>query len=66
MSPADYAKQAINEFSIATSPALRFAYIFKQCGIICDEAEYGDKNYSGSLHRRGDEEIILVNTDLKN
>lgn len=66
MTPAEYAQQVIAAFNLTTTPALSLNAIFKYYDIICDETEYNDPNYSGSLHRRNDVAIILINTDIKN
>lgn len=66
MTPAEYAQQVIDECNISTAPALSLNIIFEHYHIICDELEYGDLNYSGSLHRKKDNAIILINTDIKN
>lgn len=66
MTPAEYAQRVIDEFNISTTPALSLSRIFEHYHIICDELEYGDLNYSGSLHRKKDKAIILINTDIKN
>lgn len=65
MIPEECAEKVLLNFDITGIPALSFENIFNTCNIICDESEYNDRRYSGSLHRFPDQSIILVNTDIK-
>ena len=66
MKPEEYAQKVLSDFGIFDIPALNFKKIFDACKITCDEMEYEDIKYSGSLHRFHDEAIILINTKIKN
>lgn len=66
MTPADYAQQVISEFNITTTPALSLNEIFESNDILCISQEFDDFNYCGSLHRNGQQAVIIVNTDIKN
>ena len=66
MTPSDYAGQVISEFNILTTPALSLNKVFDYFGIVCVEDVFNDLNYCGTLHRKGDQTVIIVNTDIKN
>jgi Zn-dependent peptidase ImmA (M78 family) len=66
MTPTVQAQQVLRDFSITTAPAMSIHRIFEHHNIICDEGEYSDPNYMGSLIRAEGKTFILVNTDIKN
>ncbi len=66
MTPAGYAQQVINEFGIITAPALILNTVFTHYGIEYYQQDFDDINYCGSLHRKSDQTVIIVNTDIKN
>ncbi|NLL04464.1 MAG: ImmA/IrrE family metallo-endopeptidase [Clostridiaceae bacterium] len=63
MTPDECAVKVLLDYDITGIPALSFKKVFGACNILCDEFEYNDPKYSGSLHRFPDHSIILVNTD---
>jgi len=65
MMPEECAEKVLLDYDIIGIPALRFEKIFDACNILCDEFEYNDSKYCGSLHRFSDQSVILVNTDIK-
>ena len=66
MTPAEYANKIISEFSINSAPALTLDAIFKHYNIAVQTSEFNDTNYCGSLHRKGEQTVIIINTDIKN
>lgn len=65
MTPEECAEKVLEDYDISAVPALSFQQIFNKCNIRCDEYDYNDSKYSGSLQRYPDESIILINTDCK-
>jgi len=66
VTPVEYAQQVISTFSITSTPALSLNSIFDYYGILCFQQDFDDLNYCGSLHRKSDQTVIIVNTDIKN
>lgn len=66
MTPEECANKVLNDYDITGIPALNFEKIFKACNIDCDEYNYNDPKYSGSLHKVDGDYFILVNTDSGN
>jgi len=66
MTPEECANRVLNDYDITGVPAFSFKKIFKACNINCDEYNYNDPKYSGSLHKVDGDYFILVNTDSGN
>ena len=66
MNPTECAQKLIERFNITTTPALVLNSIYERLNIICIEREFDDYRYMGSLHRRKDEAVIIINADIKN
>ena len=66
MNPTECAQKLIEKFNITTTPALILNSIYKHYNIISVEREFDDYSYMGSLHRKNDEAVIIINTDTKN
>lgn len=65
MTPEECAVKVLLDYDITDIPVLSLEKVFDACNILCDEYEYNDPKYSGSLQRFSDQSIILVNTDSK-
>lgn len=65
MMPEECAEKVLLDYDIIGIPAHCFEKIFDYCNILCDEFEYNDSKYYGSLHRFSYQSFILVNTDIK-
>lgn len=65
MRPEECAVKVLLDYDITGIPACNFEKIFNACNILCDEFEYNDPKYSGSLQSFPEQFIILVNTDSK-